>query len=58
MLNVAAGGRNYTVFVKRVFNASTPSINHLIVIPGDGAGITQTSSTNTIEDEHVITGSG
>jgi hypothetical protein len=29
------GGQRYNLFIKRVYNAGDPSVNHLIVVPGD-----------------------
>ena len=37
---VSANGQNYTVFYKSIYNAGDPSINHIIIIPGDSSGLT------------------
>ncbi|MBI4648613.1 MAG: DUF1573 domain-containing protein [Bacteroidia bacterium] len=48
-------GATFKGFVKRVYNATDPSINHLIIVE-DKPGIAQTYSTNTNDDQHRITG--
>jgi hypothetical protein len=46
----------YTCFYKRVRGTSDPSINHIIIVPGNGAGITQMvpSPDDTDDDYHEI----
>jgi hypothetical protein len=56
ILHTEVGGQDYTIFVKRVFNAFDPSVNHIIIVPGDGAGITQNFATNTDDDFHSVNG--
>ncbi len=55
-LQTVVAGRQYTIFVKRVFNAGDPSINHLLIVSGDGAGITHTWSANTDNDQDALDG--
>src|SRR5262249_1829643 len=50
--------RAYTIFVKRVFDAFDPSINHLIVVPGTAATIGHSISSNTDDDLDTIVGLG
>ncbi|HEX3601183.1 MAG TPA: proprotein convertase P-domain-containing protein, partial [Lacipirellulaceae bacterium] len=49
-LSTTVNGQLYTIYVKRVYNAGDPSINHILIVPGNGAGITHTYSTNTNDD--------
>lgn len=37
---VSANGQNYTVFYKSVYDAGDPSINHIMIIPGDSSSLT------------------
>lgn len=48
------GGSNYKVFVKRVFGAGDPSINHIIILNGDANGATQSVDISSRFDTHVI----
>lgn len=51
------GGNQYTVFMKNIYNANMdPSINHMIIVNGDGFGITQSISSNTNNDTHQLEG--
>ena len=50
------GGQVYTYWVKRVFDANDPSINQIIIVKGNGSGISQTVDTTTQEDTHILTG--
>src|SRR5690606_38489012 len=50
---VVGGGITYTALVKRVFGATDPSINHLVLIPGANVA-TQTMGTTTDDDQHNI----
>ena len=45
-------GQTYTVFVKRVYNASTPSVNHLVIVPGADPNLTSGYSSFTGSDYH------
>ena len=56
MLSTTRLGRSFTIYVKRVYNASDPSINHIIIVPGDGMGINHTFATNTDDDLDTLTG--
>jgi len=35
-------GQQYKIYVKRMYDAAEPSINQIIIIPGDGTGVTHT----------------
>jgi hypothetical protein len=54
MFSTIVHDNQYTVFLRRVYGATTPSINQLFIVPGDGAGIQHYSSDNTFEDIHGI----
>lgn len=47
-------GIHYRGFVKRVFNAGDPSINHLVIVADDPTA-THEFSTNTNDDYHRVT---
>lgn len=49
-------GQLYTAFVKRVFNSGDPSINHIIIVKGDGSGISQSVDLGSDADTHIIAG--
>jgi cysteine-rich repeat protein len=55
-LRTTMHGFEYTAFIKRVWDAGDPSINHIIVTPGNGSGITQSISSNTDSDAHGVDG--
>lgn len=46
----------YTAFVKRVYGTGDPSINHIIIIEGDGSGVEQSVDLGSEFDRHIITG--
>jgi protocatechuate 3,4-dioxygenase beta subunit len=46
----------FVAFVKRVFGSSKPSINHIVIVPDNGSGQSQTFSTNTDNDQHLVMG--
>jgi hypothetical protein len=47
------GAVTYKGFVKRVYNAGDPSVNHLIILRDNGAA-THTASTDTNDDFHRV----
>ena len=55
ILNSSANGVNYTGYVKRVYNAGDPSINHLIIIENDPT-VSRTYLTNTNNENHRVNG--
>ncbi len=55
VLSVVRNGVTYRGFVKRVYNTSEPSVNHLVIIEDNGSA-THEASTNTDSDYHRITG--
>jgi hypothetical protein len=55
VLSTVSSGQPYTIFVKRVFNAGDPSVNHIIIVPG-GAGVSHAFSSNTDNDSHTVLG--
>lgn len=46
----------YSVFVKRVYDTNDPSINQIIIIPGDNVGLSQSVDFTSEDDFHQITG--
>jgi hypothetical protein len=44
------------VFAKRVYGTSSPSINHIIVVPNAPPGATHSFSTLTDNDDHFVSG--
>jgi subtilisin family serine protease len=46
-------GKTYKGFVKRVYNAGDPSVNHLIIVEDNGTA-THSYSTYTDNDNHVV----
>ena len=56
VLDVAQHG-SYRGFVKRVYNAFDPSVNHLVIVPG-GASATHDFAVNTNDDHHSVHGPG
>lgn len=55
VLTYQKGGKNYKGFVKRVYNAGDPSINHLMIVEND-PGITRTNLTSTGNENHNLFG--
>ncbi len=54
-LDVDYQGTSYKGFVKRVYDAFDPSVNHLIIVEDNGS-LVQTVPTTTFFDEHDIEG--
>lgn len=53
---IMSNSQQYAVFTKSIYNASDPSVNHFIIVPGDGTGLTHTASNNTDDDFDQLTG--
>ncbi len=53
VLQINRSGKTYLGFVKRVFDAGDPSINHLIIIESNGVA-THEFSLNTNDDYHEV----
>ena len=53
ILTATSSGTTYRGFVKRVYNASDPSVNHLIIVPDNGT-VTHTVATDTNDDAHRV----
>lgn len=49
-LHTVVDNQDYTVLVKRVFGADTPSVNHLFIARGDGANLRHLVPDNTYQD--------
>ena len=54
-LTTTVGCQQYTLLLKRVWNAGDPSINQMVIIPST-PGVTQTWSTNTDDSFHQVSG--
>jgi hypothetical protein len=54
VLSVVRDGITYRGFVKRVYNAGDPSVNHLIILANNGSA-THEVSTDTNNDYHRVT---
>lgn len=52
--NISFGGDTYTVFFKSVGETDDPSINHIIIIPGDGEGVIHEVDTESDDDDDEI----
>lgn len=48
-------GTTFTGYVKRVFNAGDPSVNHLIIVENK-PGLSHSYNSNTNDDQHVLNG--
>ena len=48
----------YKAYIKRVWGANDPSINHIIIVNTDGTGITQAVDTTLEDDDHELSGLG
>lgn len=57
-LTLTVGGQTFAVYSKRVFDAGDPTVNHIIIVPGSGTGITQSIATDTDDDHDQIQGLG
>ncbi len=55
VLMASVGGASHRAFVKRVFGAGDPSVNHLVIV-ADGPGVTHEFSSYTGEDYHRVMG--
>lgn len=55
VLSATRAGVTYRGFVKRVYNAGDPSVNHLIIVEDNGS-VTHEASTDTNNDYHRLTG--
>ncbi len=55
VITTQVGGSSYRGFVKRVYNAGDPSVNHLIIV-ADRPGLSHSYSSNTDIDDHTVSG--
>ncbi|MBN4081704.1 DUF1573 domain-containing protein, partial [bacterium AH-315-C07] len=53
VLDLQMFGKSYKGFVKRVYNAGDPSVNHLIIVEDNGS-MDHFYSTNTDDDQHRV----
>lgn len=52
----SVGENVYSAFVKRVYDTNDPSINQIIIVPGELTGITQSYDETTEDDTHILDG--
>lgn len=55
VLTASRGGMNFKGFVKRVYNAGDPSVNHLVIVADNGSAA-HSYATYTDDDQHTVTG--
>jgi hypothetical protein len=55
---ITVGGSTYTAYLKSNYDGNDPSINHIIIVDGDGSGIEQFYDPTSQGDEHCLTGLG
>jgi hypothetical protein len=55
VLTMSKGGHTFKGFVKRIYNAGDPSVNHLIIVADNGS-VNHQTSTDTNNDFHRLTG--
>jgi hypothetical protein len=55
VLSTAVNGQPYTIFLKRVYNAFDPSVNHIIIVPGSNNGASHFFNFDTNDDFHTVT---
>ena len=55
-LNTTVQGQPFSVFVKRVHSTSDPSINSIVIVPGEGAGVSHFFPGDTNDGLHQISG--
>ncbi|HPM84515.1 MAG TPA: SdrD B-like domain-containing protein [Candidatus Anammoximicrobium sp.] len=56
VLHTNVTSHEFTLFVKRVYNAGDPSVNQIVIVPGDGSGVTHSFASDTNDDLHTISG--
>lgn len=54
--STSIGGQEYRVYVKQVYDSGDPSIVHVIIVNGNGTGISQIVDLASDDDLHVISG--
>lgn len=48
----------YKAYIKKIWNANDPTINHIFIVNTDGTGITHDPNDNTYDDYNSISGIG
>lgn len=48
--------KDYTAYIKQVYDSGDPSINHIIIVDTDGTGINQDVDLSSEDDFHQISG--
>lgn len=58
VITAIAGGARYRGFIKRVYGATEPSVNHLFIVRDDAGDVQHSFSQSANSDEHTLTGLG
>lgn len=56
VVSIPGYSKNYTAYVKKVYDTSDPSINHIIIIDTDGTGVSHSFDSSSEDDFHKISG--
>ena len=54
--SLISNGKSYTVFFKTNYDGGDPSVNHFIIVPGDGTGITHLYDDTSEYDDDCLQG--
>ena len=55
-LSVNVAGQPYRLYVKRIYDDDSASINQIVIVPGDGTGISHSFPTDTTLAEQTLDG--
>jgi len=55
-LNTQLDGQQYKIYVKRMYDAFSPSINQIMIIPSDGTGVTHTVPADPSSSSQTLDG--
>jgi subtilisin-like proprotein convertase family protein len=56
LLQTVVEGSEFTIVVKRVWGAGTPSVNHIVIVPGDGTNVRLHMDATSDSDLQIVTG--
>jgi hypothetical protein len=54
LLTTTVSGQLFTIFVKRTYGTARPTINHIVILRGDGNGATHQTVADTDSDYHFM----
>jgi hypothetical protein len=54
VLSTSVSGQTFTLFVKRTYGTTNPTINHIVIVRGDGNGATHQTVADTNSDYHFM----